>query len=61
MEQQAPCPFCGQFAGYVFVHGHYQCNNCGQNVMPCCEGLGRHFGMLILKNLLNRTAIKSSL
>lgn len=41
MQQQAPCPFCGQFAGYVFVHGHYQCANCGQNVIPCCEGPGR--------------------
>ncbi len=48
MKQQAPCPFCGQFAGYVFVHGHYQCNNCGQNVMPCCEGPGRCSGILIL-------------
>lgn len=41
MSQQVPCPFCGQFAGYVFVHGHYQCANCGQNVVPCCEGSGR--------------------
>ncbi len=40
MQQTEPCPFCGQFAGYVFVHGHYQCLNCGQNVVPCCEGSG---------------------
>lgn len=41
MQQQQPCPFCGQLAGYVFVHGHYQCASCGQNVIPCCDGPGR--------------------
>ena len=22
----------------VFVHGHYQCAHCGNNIRPCCEG-----------------------
>ncbi len=35
---QEPCPFCGSINEPIFVHGHYQCQNCGQNVMPCCEG-----------------------
>lgn len=32
------CPYCGSTKGFVYVHGHYQCNTCKQNVMPCCGG-----------------------
>lgn len=32
------CPYCGSTRGFVYVHGHYQCNTCKQNVMPCCGG-----------------------
>ncbi len=33
-----PCPYCGLVAGQTFVHGQFQCNNCKQNVIPCCNG-----------------------
>jgi hypothetical protein len=32
------CPYCGSPSGFVYVHGHYQCKVCNQNVMPCCGG-----------------------
>ena len=32
------CPYCGSAQGFVYVHGHYQCQVCKQNVMPCCGG-----------------------
>jgi hypothetical protein len=32
------CPYCGSTKGFVYVHGHYQCRVCNQNVMPCCGG-----------------------
>lgn len=32
------CPYCGFQEGFVYVHGHYQCKRCHQNVMPCCGG-----------------------
>lgn len=32
------CPYCGNPSGFVYVHGHYQCKRCHQNVMPCCGG-----------------------
>jgi hypothetical protein len=32
------CPYCGNTNGFVYVHGHYQCKVCNQNVMPCCSG-----------------------
>jgi hypothetical protein len=32
------CPFCGEGAGIVQVHGHGQCARCGTNILPCCEG-----------------------
>ena len=35
---ELPCSYCGHVAGVVFVHGHYQCNHCKQNVVPCCNG-----------------------
>lgn len=32
------CPYCHSHAGFDYVHGHYQCKVCKQNVMPCCGG-----------------------
>lgn len=32
------CPYCGNISGFVYIHGHYQCRRCHQNVMPCCGG-----------------------
>ena len=32
------CPYCGSSYEFVYVHGHYQCKVCHQNVMPCCGG-----------------------
>lgn len=32
------CPYCAHHGGFVYVHGHYQCKHCHQNVMPCCSG-----------------------
>ncbi len=32
------CPYCGSPNGFVYVHGHYQCKVCHQNVLPCCGG-----------------------
>lgn len=32
------CPYCNCNAPFVYVHGHYQCVACKQNVMPCCGG-----------------------
>lgn len=32
------CPYCGNDKGFVYVHGHYQCTRCNNNVMPCCGG-----------------------
>ncbi len=32
------CPYCGSIVGFVYVHGHYQCKQCNQNVLPCCGG-----------------------
>ncbi len=32
------CAFCGTVVQLIFIHGHYQCPVCGNNVLPCCEG-----------------------
>ena len=32
------CLRCGRETNYVFVHGHYQCILCGQNIDECCTG-----------------------
>jgi hypothetical protein len=32
------CPYCYSHSGFHYVHGHYQCKVCKQNVMPCCGG-----------------------
>ena len=32
------CDFCGYLAPMVFVHGHYQCTQCHQVCVTCCEG-----------------------
>ena len=32
------CDFCGHLSPMVFVHGHYQCTQCHQVCITCCEG-----------------------
>jgi hypothetical protein len=32
------CGYCGFHGPMVFVHSHYQCPVCHNNIMPCCEG-----------------------
>lgn len=32
------CPFCGTIAEMIWVRAHYQCANCGQITVPCCNG-----------------------
>lgn len=38
------CPYCNNHTGYDYVHGHYQCKRCKQNVMPCCGGEAENYG-----------------
>ena len=32
------CTICHQETVPVEVHGHIQCDKCGQNYSPCCQG-----------------------
>ena len=32
------CSICHQETIPIEIHGHIQCNKCGQNYSPCCEG-----------------------
>ena len=32
------CSFCHREHEAVYVHGHYQCTNCKQVIVPCCNG-----------------------
>ena len=32
------CGYCGFYGELVWVHSHYQCPRCKNNIMPCCEG-----------------------
>ena len=32
------CQWCGHDGQKVFVHGHYQCSNCGKVTDDCCSG-----------------------
>lgn len=32
------CGYCGFYGEMVFVHSHYQCPRCKNNIAPCCEG-----------------------
>jgi len=32
------CGYCGFWGEMVFVHSHYQCPHCKNNILPCCEG-----------------------
>jgi hypothetical protein len=36
------CHFCGYPLQLIHVHGHYQCNVCGTNALPCCDGDNCH-------------------
>ncbi|HTL98561.1 MAG TPA: hypothetical protein VL181_07135 [Holophagaceae bacterium] len=38
MDAKERCPYCGQAAGRVYVHGHEQCLACGLNIDECCRG-----------------------
>ena len=38
MKTNEFCPMCRSAKGSVFVHGHYQCLDCKQNIYPCCSG-----------------------
>ena len=32
------CDYCGRGTQHIYVHGHYQCEDCKVNTIPCCEG-----------------------
>ena len=32
------CSLCHQECVPIDVHGHTQCDRCGQNYNPCCQG-----------------------
>ena len=32
------CAICHKETIPIEIHGHIQCNKCGQNYSPCCEG-----------------------
>jgi hypothetical protein len=32
------CLYCAYEGVLIFVHGHYQCQNCRSNIIPCCDG-----------------------
>ncbi|MBK9384017.1 MAG: HAD-IA family hydrolase [Planctomycetes bacterium] len=32
------CPACGLPSQVLWVHGHGQCEHCGTNTAPCCDG-----------------------
>jgi len=32
------CGYCGFWGEMIFVHSHYQCPQCKNNISPCCEG-----------------------
>ena len=39
MTQPDHCPYCQAPPSYrVEVHGHVQCQRCGVNIQPCCDG-----------------------
>ena len=38
MTEEEICPICRSKKGAIFVHGHYQCLECKQNIYPCCFG-----------------------
>lgn len=35
---QPRCPACGLPSETLWVHGHGQCEHCGTNIAPCCDG-----------------------
>ena len=32
------CDHCGRQTHHIYVHGHYQCNDCKVVTDPCCSG-----------------------
>ena len=36
-NKKTVCEVCRTEVHYVFVHGHYQCPNCKQVIVTCCE------------------------
>lgn len=38
MTKDKRCPYCGQCAEIIWVHGHGQCSVCKMNVDECCRG-----------------------
>lgn len=32
------CNYCNSAQNPMFVHGHYQCAQCKNNIYPCCQG-----------------------
>ncbi|MFN8012734.1 MAG: hypothetical protein U0P81_15300 [Holophagaceae bacterium] len=38
VPERIRCPYCGQIAELVWIHGHGQCSVCGTNVDECCRG-----------------------
>lgn len=36
-NKKTVCEICRVEVHYIFVHGHYQCPNCKQVVVTCCE------------------------
>ena len=37
------CDACGILTYQVYVHGHYQCNDCKTVSTPCCSGEHTYF------------------
>ena len=37
INKKTVCEVCRVEVHYVFVHGHYQCPNCKQVIVTCCE------------------------
>jgi hypothetical protein len=31
------CPYCNRLSHIIWVHGHYQCQQCKNVIVSCCE------------------------
>ena len=38
MKTTEICSICNMMTTPVEIHGHIQCDQCGQNYSPCCQG-----------------------